>query len=143
MTRGAPTAGPRARPGAGRLLSQRPATTRTRAAKIETKVELSPEVLELVAARFKALAEPARLHILDMLRGGELTVTELMEETGLGQANLSKHLQLLHAHGFVTRRKEGLFVFYTLADRDVFALCDIMCGRLGAEASTRQRALGA
>ena len=105
-------------------------------------VELTPEVLGLVAGRFKVLAEPARLHILDMLRGGELTVTELMEETGLGQANLSKHLQLLHAHGFVTRRKEGLYVFYSLADRDVFALCDIMCGRLGAEASTRQRALG-
>ena len=113
-----------------------------RAAKAQPKVQLTPEVLDLVAARFKALAEPARLHILDMLRNGELTVTELMEETGLGQANLSKHLQLLHAHGFVTRRKEGLFVFYSLADRDVFALCDIMCGRIGAEASTRQRALG-
>lgn len=142
MTRGAPTASPRARPGAGRASSKRPATTSARSGKIEAKVELTPEVLELVAARFKALAEPARLHILDMLRGGELTVTELMEETGLGQANLSKHLQLLHAHGFVTRRKEGLYVFYSLADRDVFALCDIMCGRLGAEASTRQRALG-
>lgn len=139
--RGGSTASRRARPGAARPSSQRPATT-ARPVKIESKVELSPEVLELVAARFKALAEPARLHILDMLRGGELTVTELMEETGLGQANLSKHLQLLHAHGFVTRRKEGLFVFYSLADRDVFTLCDIMCGRLGAEASTRQRALG-
>ena len=113
-----------------------------RAATLGPKVPLTSEVLDLVAARFKALAEPARLHILDMLRDGELTVTELMEETGLGQANLSKHLQLLHGHGFVTRRKEGLYVFYSLADRDVFALCDIMCGRIGAEASTRQRALG-
>lgn len=132
----------RARRGMGRPASQRPAATGARAAKIGPRVQLTPEVLNLVASRFKALAEPARLHILDMLRGGELTVTELMAETGLGQANLSKHLQLLHAHGFVTRRKEGLFVFYSLADRDVFALCDIMCGRLGAEASTRQRALG-
>ncbi len=107
------------------------------------RTALTPEVLELVAERFKALAEPARLHILNVLRKGELTVTELAEESELGQANLSKHLQLLHALGFVSRRREGLYVYYALADEDVFELCDIMCGRLGAEASRRRRALGA
>ena len=125
-----------------RVAANRVSSAGTGASKSDPKVQLTPKVLDLVAARFKALAEPARLHILNMLRDGELTVTELMEETGLGQANLSKHLQLLHAHGFVTRRKEGLYVFYSLADGDVFALCDIMCGRIGAEATTRQRALG-
>lgn len=139
-TRGRNTARPPARRAAVRASSQRPATA-ARSAKVNPRGHLTPEVLELVANRFKALAEPARLQILEMLRDAELSVTELMEETGLGQANLSKHLQLLHAHGFVARRKEGLYVFYSLADRDVFALCDIMCGRLGAEASTRQRAL--
>ena len=107
-----------------------------------TDSALTPELLELVADRFKVLAEPVRLRILNVLRGGELTVSEMVEETGLGQANLSKHLQLLHAHGFVTRRKEGLYVFYALADRDVFRLCDIMCGRLGAETNRRRRTLG-
>ena len=136
-TRARSNATPRARRAANS------ASTRARAGARRPKATLTPELLQLVAARFKALAEPARLHILDVLRDGELTVTELMEETGLGQANLSKHLQLLHAHGFVTRRKEGLYVFYSLADRDVFALCDIMCGRIGDEASTTQRALGA
>lgn len=107
-----------------------------------TDSALTPELLELVADRFKVLAEPVRLRILNVLRGGELTVSEMVEETGLGQANLSKHLQLLHAHGFVTRRKDGLYVFYALADRDVFRLCDIMCGRLGAETNRRRRTLG-
>jgi len=104
-------------------------------------VPMTPEILELVADRFKALAEPARLHILNALRAGERTVSELMEETGLGQANASKHLQLLHGLGFVERRKEGLFVFYRLADDSVFQLCDIMCGRLVEEARIRSEML--
>ena len=105
------------------------------------KLVLTPDVLVLIAERFKALAEPARLHILNCLRGGELTVTELVEETELGQANVSKHLQLLHTLGFVSRRKEGLFVYYALADKSVFQLCDVMCGRLEAEMKARRKLL--
>lgn len=102
---------------------------------------MTPELLQLVAERFKALAEPARLQILNSMREGELTVSELVEATGLGQANVSKHLQLLHALGFVARRKDGLYVYYSLANRDVFRLCDIMCGRLEVESRTRTRLL--
>ncbi|HEX7241040.1 MAG TPA: metalloregulator ArsR/SmtB family transcription factor [Longimicrobiaceae bacterium] len=102
---------------------------------------LTPEVLELIAERFKALAEPARLAILNALRAREMTVSELMEATGLGQANASKHLQILHGLRFVERRKEGLYVVYRLADQDVFQLCDIMCGRLARESDTRGRLL--
>ena len=102
---------------------------------------LTPEMIELVAERFRALAEPARLHIMQALRGGEKTVGELVDVTGLGTANVSKHLQLLYAAGFVTRRKEGLFVYYGLAGEDVFRLCDIMCGRLAAEAQSRRQVI--
>ena len=102
---------------------------------------LTPDVLVLVAERFKALAEPARLHILARLRRGEMTVTELVDQTALGQANVSKHLQLLHTLGFVSRRKDGLFVYYALADKGVFQLCDIMCGRLEVEMKARHRLL--
>lgn len=102
---------------------------------------LTPEVLVLVAERFKALAEPARLHILARLRRGEMTVTELVHQTALGQANVSKHLQLLHTLGFVSRRKDGLFVYYALAEKGVFQLCDIMCGRLEVEMKARHRLL--
>ena len=95
-------------------------------------VRMTDELFDRVANRFKALGEPARLRILDALRSGELTVGDLGGKTGLNQANLSKHLQLLHAHEFVNRRKDGLFVYYSLKDDDVFQLCDIMCGRLEA-----------
>lgn len=91
---------------------------------------LTPDVLAAVADRFKVLAEPARLRVLNALRNGPRHVSALMDETGLNQANLSKHLQLLHAHGFVARRREGLFVYYEIADRTVFAVCDILCGQL-------------
>jgi DNA-binding transcriptional ArsR family regulator len=105
------------------------------------RTRLTPEKMELIAERFRALGEPARLQIMNELRDGERAVGELVEATGLGTANVSKHLQVLHAAGFVTRRKEGLFVYYGLADADVFTLCDIMCGRLEEEAQTRRRVL--
>jgi DNA-binding transcriptional ArsR family regulator len=105
------------------------------------RTSLTPELLELIADRFKVLAEPARLRILNVLREGEMTVTQVMAATELGQANVSKHLQLLHAHGYVDRRKEGLYVYYRLADPAVFELCDIMCGRLGEELKAREELL--
>ena len=101
------------------------------------KTALTPDVIMLIAERFKVLAEPARLEILNTLRSGERSVTELVRETGLGQANLSKHLQLLHAHGFVARRKEGVSVYYALAE-SVDELCDIMTHQLNAQATSRR-----
>ncbi len=105
------------------------------------KIELTPDMLVLIAERFKALGEPARLQILASLRSGELTVSELVELTGLGQANVSKHLQMLYALGFVRRRKDGLYVYYAVADRSVFQLCDVMCGRLESEMRARRKML--
>ncbi len=99
------------------------------------------ELLELVAERFKALAEPVRLQLLDALRREECSVGELAERTGLRHANVSKHLQVLHQLGYVERRKEGLFVRYRLADERVTDLCDIMCGRIEEEATARIHAL--
>ena len=106
-----------------------------------SKLTLTPELLALIAERFKALAEPARLHILATLRAGEMTVGELATAVEFSQANVSKHLQVLHAQQFVSRRKDGLFVRYALADRSVVQLCDLMCGRIEAEARSRRKLL--
>jgi DNA-binding transcriptional ArsR family regulator len=103
------------------------------------KLTFTPEVTALVAERFKALAEPARITILNCLRAGEMTVSELVDETGLGQANVSRHLQLLHGLGFLSRRKDGLFVHYSIADKNVLQLCDLMCGRLEAELRAQRK----
>ncbi len=96
---------------------------------------LTADLVAQVAERFRALGEPARLRIVRALMDGELSVGALVDRTGLGQANVSKHLQVLHRYDFVTRRRDGAFVHYSLAGTDVFKLCDIMCGRLGGPPS--------
>lgn len=104
-------------------------------------MKMTPALIELIAERFKALAEPARLQILNCLRDGEMSVGDLVDATGMLQANVSKHLQFLYAAEFVARRKEGLYTYYSLADRDVFKLCDLMCGRIERQIVTRRKAL--
>lgn len=106
------------------------------------KIAMTPAVLEWVAERFKVLGDPTRLRLLQALRAGETTVSDLVEATGFGQANVSKHLQQLHAHGYVTRRKEGLFTWYRLSDREIVQLCDLMCGRLERDLAAQKRLLG-
>ena len=99
----------------------------------------SPALFALVADRFKVLAEPTRLTILNTLRDGEMTVSEIMQKTGLPQANVSKHLKLLYSHGFLKRRPNSQFVHYSAADRAVFRLCDAMCDHIESELKARQR----
>jgi len=102
-----------------------------------TRKRFEPETLEAVAERFKVLAEPARLAILNALRARRMSVTTLIDETGLNQANLSKHLQMLYAHGFVRRTRDRSWVYYELADRSTFELCDIMCRQLKHNVAVR------
>jgi DNA-binding transcriptional ArsR family regulator len=103
------------------------------------KAFMSDELTALVAERFKALADPARVRLLSVLRDGERSVGELVELTGLTQANVSKHLARLHHLGFVARHRDGVHILYRVADREVLKLCDLMCGRIEAEATTRGR----
>lgn len=85
------------------------------------------EMLELMAEKFRMLADPTRLAILRSLMAGERSVGQVVEETGRGQANVSKHLKLLAEAGLVARRKEGLQVFYRISDPLVEQLCDLVC----------------
>lgn len=100
---------------------------------------MTPELLTLVADRFKALGDCGRLQLLQALRAGPRTVTELVQDTSMGQANVSRHLALLHQSGFVSRERDGLFVRYELADKDVLKLCELVCGRLEAEVTARRK----
>lgn len=72
--------------------------------------------LELKAKLFRGFADPSRLALLDALRHGEKTVTELVEATGLSQPNASAHLACLRECGLVLSRQEGRFVYYAIAD---------------------------
>jgi len=103
---------------------------------------MTPALLAEVAERFKALGEPVRLSLLQALRKKEMSVGELVAATGLGQANVSKHLHQLLDCGYVTRRKEGTFVYYRIASDDVFMLCDVMCSRIDEEVRMRRERIG-
>lgn len=103
--------------------------------------KMTPQTVDLVAERFRTLGEPMRLRILDALRQGERSVGELVELTLGGQANVSKHLQILLAGGLVTRRKAGTTAYYSLTDPTVFQLCDIVCGRVEDQIEIRRKAL--
>lgn len=99
-------------------------------ARRKTFSPLGPRALALVAARFKLLGEPARLALLNALMQHEMSVSELVQATGMGQANVSKQLALLAEAGYVSRRKQGLFTVYSIADETVYQLCELMCGSI-------------
>jgi ArsR family transcriptional regulator len=69
-----------------------------------------------LADRFQALADPTRLRILALLRRMELSVGELAQVLGQSQPRVSRHLKILAEAGALERRKEGSWVFLTLAD---------------------------
>ena len=92
------------------------------------------EFLDLMAEKFRMLADSTRLAILRGLMEGEKNVTQVVEETGRNQANVSKHLKMLAEAGLVGRRKEGLQVFYRLDDPLVEKLCKLVCETIVQEA---------
>jgi DNA-binding transcriptional ArsR family regulator len=94
------------------------------------KRAMTPEALELVAARFKVMAEPIRLRMLQELEGGEMSVGEITEAVESTQPNVSKHLKMMQEAGLISRRQEGNTVYYSIADASVFEICDVVCSSI-------------
>lgn len=89
------------------------------------------ELVETVAQRFRVLGEPARLHLLNLLQAhGEQQVQALVAASGQRQASVSKHLALMAEAGLLSRRREGLNVYYRLADPTLLAQCTLVVGQL-------------
>ncbi len=98
------------------------------------KSPLDPDAAELIARRFRALSDPTRLRVLDILRQrDEASVGELTALLGSSQQNVSKHLSALQAEGFVARRKQGTSSLYRIADPAVLELCDRLCEAMEAQ----------
>jgi ArsR family transcriptional regulator len=107
------------------------------------RTSLSPEALEMISRRFAVLAEPMRLHLIHALFGGEKNVNALVAEIGGTQANVSRHLQTLTQANVLVRRKEGLHVFYSIADPSIFKLCELVCGSLEKQLAKQAGAFAA
>ena len=86
--------------------------------------------MDLIAQRFRVLSEPMRIKLLDRLRDGAATVQELQQATNASQQNVSKHLGVLLSAGIVSRSKDGNYARYSIADDQVFELCEQVCGGL-------------
>jgi DNA-binding transcriptional ArsR family regulator len=72
--------------------------------------------IELQAKLFRGFSDPSRLSILEALRNGPLTVTEIIQATDLSQSNVSNHLCCLRDCGLVTTEQDGRFIYYQLSD---------------------------
>lgn len=94
------------------------------------KTPTSSAYLAPVANYFKVLSEISRLQILACLKEGAMNVSEIGEATGLGQANLSKHLKMLTEVEILSRQPQGVAVYYEIQDPMIFELCELVCDRL-------------
>lgn len=89
--------------------------------------KLTDEDLIQLANKFKILSEPSRLKILRSLFDGEKCVSEIVNDTKLLQANVSKQLGMLQNGGILKCRQIGLQRFYSLTDDTVIQICKILC----------------
>ncbi len=109
---------------------------------VEVPHPLSEPLARLIAQRFSLLAEPMRVRLLDRLRGGEASVQDLAAALDTSQQNVSKHLGLLLVNGLVDRTRRGNLACYAIADEEVFALCELVCGSLARRHAELSELLG-
>jgi len=83
-------------------------------------------LFELQSEVCKTLASPKRLEILNALKEGEKTVTELVEILGVPKANVSQHLAVMRHKSILTTRREGVNIFYRVANPKVIQACILM-----------------
>jgi len=102
---------------------------------------LDANQLQAVAGLFAVLSEGSRLTILQALQSGPMSVGELVERSGLKQANVSKQLSSLLAAGVIARRQDGNRAIYSIAMPLVFELCNLVCRGVARQASERAAAL--
>lgn len=107
-----------------------------------SEIDLTDEMLELVAQRFRVLSDPMRLKILRCLQEGEHTVNQLVDRTQSSQPNISKHLTVLRNAGLVARRQEGNQAKFSIAAPFVFDLCETVCNGIVEELEAKRVAFG-
>ena len=86
------------------------------------------ELVELRAEILKALGQPTRLKIIDFLRDGERCVCEIFPAIGEEQSNTSRHLNMMLAAGVLSRRKDGLKIYYAIKHPEILEVMDIVTG---------------
>ncbi|MGD0463105.1 MAG: metalloregulator ArsR/SmtB family transcription factor [Tepidisphaeraceae bacterium] len=94
-----------------------------------------------MAELFAVLSEGSRLRILQILQSGPVNVGELVEQSGLKQANVSKQLGILLSAGIITRLQDGNRAIYSISLPLVFDLCELVCRGMAQQAAERAAVL--
>ena len=87
---------------------------------------LDPTILELHARVCKTMAHPLRLALLNALRDGERSVSDLAEAIGAPQPLVSQHLAVLRNQGLLHNRRNGTEVYYSIAYPKMIQACDLL-----------------
>jgi DNA-binding transcriptional ArsR family regulator len=90
----------------------------------DMNITLNPSELETLAKRFRALAEPTRLQILMAICNQERSVQDICDLTGLHQGNVSKHLRLMKDAGVVACRRDSVWRYYRVIDKELMIFCN-------------------
>ncbi|VAW09154.1 hypothetical protein MNBD_ACTINO02-1149 [hydrothermal vent metagenome] len=88
--------------------------------------QIRDELNQLHASVCKGFADPKRLILINALRDGERSVSDLCETTGISQSNASQHLSILKSKGLVTNRREGQRVFYSVTSPKINEALDLL-----------------
>ena len=100
-------------------------------------IPLNDGQIEEAARLFATLSEPSRLRLLQLLMRGPMTVTELVDATGMKQGSVSKQLGTLYDAHLVARNREGNFIRYAIGDEMIFQLCNLACRKIESDALAR------
>jgi DNA-binding transcriptional ArsR family regulator len=92
---------------------------------------VSDSDVEKAAEVFRVMSAPMRLRIIRSLCHGEKNVTELLAEINTTQPNMSQHLNMLYRSRVLGRRREGVQIYYSIADVNVAAICRAVCEQIG------------
>jgi ArsR family transcriptional regulator len=84
------------------------------------------KIFELHADVCKIFSNAKRLEIINMLKDGEMSASELLEKTGLSKANLSQHMTVLKSKGVINTRKEGINIYYCITNPKIIQVCALM-----------------
>lgn len=95
----------------------------------------------LHAEMCKTISNPRRQAILDTIRDGEMTVSDLIEKTGISQANLSQHLAILRSKGVVKTRREGNSIYYSISNIKIIEAYDLISEVLEDSNISREKAI--
>lgn len=96
-------------------------------------MQVNDEMMNVMAQRFKAMSEPLRLKILQLLKEGERSVGEIAESLNLKPGTASANLTAMAKAGLVSARREGVKIYYHIANEMILQICDVACACIRRE----------